>query len=227
MRARWTASLAATGLLLMGVLAGSVGARQSALPAGNLVKNPGAEFPLGAKTPWGTPVKPAAWTVEGVGRDKGVQVVRYGTDPRLMDTALSKEIGGGRNYFHGGYPSSASMAFQTIDVSRAAADFRAGGVKACVSAYLGGSKNTSGSARLDLQFLNATESPLGRVRIPAVTRGARLDAGTMKLRKAEGKVPANTRHLLVTLTTASGGGPDNRGSADNISVVLTKGACPK
>jgi hypothetical protein len=226
MRIRWAAAVAGTGLLLPGILGASADARHAALPAGNLVKNPGGEFPFGGTFVTAN-IKPAAWKVDAPTKgDKGVQVVRYGPDNRLIAPDVSKAIGGGRSYLVGGYPSKVATASQTISVGKAAPEIDAGRVKTCLSAFLGGSKNSPSSARIDLKYLDQKEAGLGRLRIGPVTRGARLDAGTMKLRKAEGKVPARTRALLVTFTAISGAGL-NYGSADNISVTLTKGTCPK
>jgi hypothetical protein len=222
MSVRWIVVL--VGFVIVGTVAGSAVARQTALPAGNLVKNPGGEVPLGGAFTTRN-IAPAVWVAEE-GDGKPVQVVRYGKDPRLLPPTLSASIGGGRNFFSGGYPSRVATAYQVIDVSRAAAEIDAGGVKACLSAYLGGGMNTPSTARVDLQFLGEGESVLGQLRIGPVTRGQRLDAGTLLRRASEKPVPASTRQLRVTLTTASAnGGPSNYGFADDISAALTKGNC--
>ncbi len=159
--------------------------------------------------------------------NKGVQVVRYQpNNSNLLDTAVSKSVKGGRNYFQGGYPSKVATAFQTISVSKAASEIGAGKVKACLSAYLGAAKNSPSTARVDLAYLNEAGKAVGKLRVGPVTRGTRLDAGTLLYRAKEGKVPAKTRSLLVTFTATSGPSV-NLGAADNISVILTKSACPK
>jgi hypothetical protein len=208
------------------VLAAGALTAETALPTGNLVKNPGGEVPFGGDF-WTRNIEPAVWIqVEDEDeRAKGVQVVRYGKDSRLLDQPLSTAIGGGRNFFAGGYPSRIATAYQMIDVSGAASEIDAGGTKACLSAYLGGAKDSPTTARVDLQFLGEDESPLGQVRIGPVTRGQRLDVGTLLRRASEQRVPANTRQLKVSFTAESGGGPSNVGYADNISVALTTGNC--
>jgi hypothetical protein len=219
--------MAAAGLVVVGVLAGSVGAGQAALPAGNLVKNPGGEVPFGGDF-WTRNIAPAVWQKENDPADEraqGVQVVRYGKDSRLLESALSAAIGGGRNFFSGGYPSRIATAYQVINVSGAASEIDAGGVKSCLSAHLGGAKDSPTTARVDLQFLGDDESVLGQLSIGPVTRGQRLDAGTLLFRASEQKIPANTRQLKVSFRAESGGGPSNTAYADNISVALTKGNC--
>lgn len=217
-------ALAGAGAVLLAATATAALTVRTALPAGNLVKNPGGEVPFGGDF-WTRNIEPAVWVqvTDDDERGKGVQVVLYGKDPRLLDKSLSAAIGGGRNFFSGGYPSRIATAYQMLDVSGAAPEIDAGGVKSCLSAYLGGSKNNPTTARVDLQFLGEDGSVLGSLRIGPVTRGQRLDAGTLLRRASEKGVPANTRQLKVSFTAESGGGPSNVGYADNISVALVKG----
>jgi multidrug efflux pump subunit AcrA (membrane-fusion protein) len=223
---RWMTAMAAAGMLLAGLVVGSAGGGSTALPPGNLVKNPGGEVPFGGDF-WTRGIEPAVWVqaTDDDERGKGVQVVLYGKDPRLLDKKLSAAIGGGRNFFSGGYPSRVATAYQMIAVGGAASDIDGGGVKSCLSAYLGGQERSAVTARVDLQFLSEDGSVLGQLRIGPVTRGQRLDAGTLLFRASEQKVPANTRQLKVSFTAESDGGPNNVGYADNISVALTKGSC--
>ncbi len=229
MGARLIAVVATSGLVLLGVLVGSVEAGQTVLPTGNLVKNPGGEVPFGGDH-YVRNVAPAAWQQEEVedsdGRvGRGVQVVRYNKNEAngALGAARSASIGGGKNYFSGGYPSRISTAYQVLDVSGAAAEIDGGGVKACLSAYLGGTRNAPVTARVDLQFLSEDESALGQLRIGPVTRGQRKDEYALLRRAAERPLPASTRMLRVSFTAESGGGPTNLGFADNISVALVRG----
>jgi hypothetical protein len=230
---RITASTVVLALTAAAVLAlaGSVAAVESALPAGNLVKNPGGESPLGGDINTKN-IAPAGWQdmphpdpTRGPG--PGVQVVRYGTHQFVLLPALSASIGGGRNFFAGRYPNNESGAFQMIDVSRAAADIDAGGVKACLSAYLGGGLEgaavTDGSARADLRFLGEGDAPRGQLSIGPVMKGHRKGAATLLWRASERAVPAGTRTLRVSLDLR---GFFSSGTfADNVSVALTKGRC--
>jgi hypothetical protein len=218
-------------VMMVGLVAtGSSVAALDVLPTGNLVKNPGAEANAGGEF-FTNRVPVNSWTmVEGA--EASIQTIRYtpvvngnAKDSRLPNQGLAAAIGGGRNFFGGWYPSRVASAFQVLDVSRAATDVDGGGVRACLSAYLGGSKGTPTSARATLEFLGEDDSRLGQIQAGPVTRGHRRDLTTMLRRAAQGVVPANTRALRVTLTMESGGGPSNYSSADNISVALTKGNC--
>jgi hypothetical protein len=224
MTLRSISNATATGIVVAGagvlLAAGTVGAEPDALPAGNLVKNPGAEAPVGGPNPSSPPITyPGTWTSEeGVGRP--VQSIRYGSWD--LQPALSTAIGGGRTFFSGGYADKISRAFQIIDVSRAAADIDAGGVKACLSAYLGGARQSEYAAQATVQFVGEGDAPRGQLSIGPVTqRGA--TAPRLLWRASERAMPAGTRMLRVSLNFtgfwASGA------YADNVSVALTKGRC--
>jgi hypothetical protein len=210
--------------------AAAVGAREAAIPAGNLVQNPGAETNAGGEF-FTARVPVNGWTmVEGA--DASLQTVRYTpvrngrpSDARLPSADLAKAIGGGRNFFGGWYPSRNAAAFQTIAVGGAAPEIDGGGVKACLSAYLGGSGRSPNATRVTLEFLDEGEARLGQIQAGPVTRGHRRNVTTMLRRIAEGRVPANTRALRVTITMQVTGAPSNYSSADNVSVALTRGAC--
>lgn len=212
--------------------AGSLSAARTAIPAGNLVENPGAEAGPGhttIATPRSTTVPPN-WEWQTVpprgGDDVGFVAARYGSHPYFPSTAVSAEIGGGRNFFWAGYPPQRSVAFQTIDIAGAAAEIDGGGVKACLSGYLGSlRKNLDSSIAMALEFLGEDGSRLGQLAVAPV-RGATLTETTMLRRAAQGAVPRNTRQLRVVLTgqrPVSGGAI--YGYADNVSVALTQGAC--
>ncbi|HSG14390.1 MAG TPA: hypothetical protein VLA22_11020 [Gaiellaceae bacterium] len=223
---------AVAGVVVALAAAGSLAAALTAIPAGNLVKNPGAEGGPGAtstSTPAPTTVPPS-WEWQTVpprqGSDVGFVAARYGSHPYFPSTAVAKAIGGGRNFFWAGYPPQRSTAFQTIDVARAAEEIDGGGVKACLSGYLGSlRKNPDSSIAMALEFLREDGSRLGQLAVAPV-RGATLSETTMLRRAAQGAVPRSTRQLRVVLTgqrPVSGGAI--YGYADNVSVALTRGAC--
>jgi hypothetical protein len=202
----------------------------AALPQGNLVQNSGGEGGPG-QTSTGNPdaVKfiPPGWEWSTVPeKEAGFVAARYGGHPYYPSKAVSAQIGGGKNFLWAGYPLQRSVASQTIDVSSAAAEIDAGGVKACLSGYLGSLKrNPDSSIQLALELLSEDGAKLGQVAVPAV-RGATLAETTLLRRAAQRVVPRNTRQLRVVLTAqrpVSGGAI--YGYADNVSVGLTSGSC--
>src|SRR4051794_28058173 len=117
-RARLPLALAvSTGALLFGALPAS-----AAVPAGNLLTNPGAESGI------------TGWTPTGA-----FEAVPYGTSG-FPTTGVSAAIGGGANFFAGG-SSALSTGTQTLDVSGATPEIDAGSVTADLSGYLGGFQN--------------------------------------------------------------------------------------
>ncbi len=202
----------------------------AALPQGNLVQNPGGEAGPGQTSNSAAGAVnfiPPGWEWTTVPeKEAGFVAARYGAHPYFPSKAVSAQIGGGNNFLWAGYPVQRSVASQTIDVSSAAAEIDAGGVKACLSGYLGSLKrNRDSSIQLALELLSEDGSKLGQVAVPAV-RGATLAETTLLRRAAQRAVPRNTRQLRVVLTgqrPVSGG--SIYGYADNISVGLTSGSC--
>jgi hypothetical protein len=206
---------------LVVVALGSAG--ETAIPAGNLVKNPGAEANAGGDH-YVKNVAPNGWT-KGEGETRPIQVIRYAEHPHLPNRAVSTAIGGGRNFFGGGYPSTVSSAFQMIDVSGATPEIDSGGLRACLSAFLGGAKAYEARARVTVEFLDEGEVRVGQMQAGPVTQGNRQNTTTLLRRTAQLGVPRNTRQLRVTITSESGGRTSNYSSVDNISVSLTRGTC--
>jgi hypothetical protein len=202
----------------------------AALPQGNLVQNPGGESGPGqTSTSNAGAVRfiPAGWEWSTVPeKDAGFVAARYGAHPYFPSRAVSAQVGGGKNFLWAGYPLQRSIASQTIDVSAQAAEIDAGGVRACLSGYLGSLKrNPDSSIQLALELLSEDGARLGQLRVPAV-RGATLAETTLLRRAGQRLVPRNTRQLRVVLTAqrpVSGGAI--YGYADNISVGLTSGSC--
>ena len=227
-------------LLFIAITAGLVvvalgSASETVIPAGNLVKSPGVEAqPATASTSeQAATYAPRGWeraSVRGPGEpetpNSGFVVARYGTHGYFPSSAVGRAIGGGRNFLFGGYPHRSATATQTLDVSRSATEIDAGGVKACLSGYLGGTRNWSDyTIRVDVTFLNEGEAARGGVRIGPVFPAQRKNETTMLRRAAERVVPAGTRALRVVVTANSSAGSPIYAYADNISVALTKGSC--
>jgi hypothetical protein len=227
MKRRSIAVATTIGLLVAGsvvlAVAGPGAAEPQAIPSGNLVKNPGAEANAGGDH-YVRNVAPNGWAM-GEGEVRPIQIVRYAEHPHLPNRAVSAAIGGGRNFFGGGYPSTVSSAFQMIDVVGAAPEIDGGGLRACVSAYLGGTRAYEARARVTVEFLDEGEARLGQLQVGPVTQGHRKNTTTLLRRAAQSALPRATRQLRVTITSESGGRTSNYSSVDNVSVSLTRGAC--
>lgn len=212
MRLSVFALLAIAALAAAAPLAG----RDSALPSGNLVQNPGAEASPGATTVTQI-APPAGWTTTS-----NFSAVAYEDIHGFPTKAFAASVRGGANFFAGGPNNALATATQTIDIAGAATDVDAGGVTATLKALLGGFSNHADAARVDLELLSATGGTLGSLRIGPVTPADRANQTKLLPRSAARPVPAGTRRLRVTITATRDRGPYNDGYADNVSVELTK-----
>jgi hypothetical protein len=231
----------ASGLVLAGVAvllgATDVGAGSSALSAGNLLQNPGGEIgPAVTRNDtllpvqgWEIGVMPEVTTTGAP--DSGFTQARYGSHNYFPTSAVSAAIGGGKSFlfagpYQGQHVAHTSAATQTIDVAGAAADIDTGGVRACLSGYLGGSRNWNQyTISATLELLSADGGRLGQLRIGPVTSIHRKNQTTLLRRAASRPVPRDTRQLRLVLTGTSTTGGPTYGYADNLVVGLTKGAC--
>jgi hypothetical protein len=188
----------------------------AAVPAGNLLANPGAE--AGPGSPDSTAINPPpGWTPEGE-----FTAVQYGA-PSFLTAADATTFRGGTNFFAGGN-TGPSAGSQTIDVSSAATEIDAGGVTATLSGLLGGFDGQEDHATLSAAFVNAAGAPAGpELSAPTVTMGDRNSATTLISRTAAGKVPAGTRRITVRLDLERVSGSYNDGYADNLSLTLSAG----
>jgi hypothetical protein len=182
----------------------------AALPAGNLVVNPGADAALGA-TDSGTQVALPGWTVTG-----SLTAVAYGT-PAFLTTEDATRLGGGANFFAGGPDGDTNTASQVINVSGAAPEI-AKGVTGTLSALIGGYASQEDSATVSAQPLDAAGTPIAPATVlPAVTSAERKGLTDLLPRTAQVSIPLDTRLIAVTITMTRTAGQYNDGYADNVS----------
>ncbi|MDA0167367.1 hypothetical protein OM076_44320 [Solirubrobacter ginsenosidimutans] len=182
----------------------------AALPAGNLVVNPGAEAAPGA-TDSGTQVALPGWTVTG-----SLTAVAYGT-PAFLTAEDAARLGGGANFFAGGPDGNSNTASQLINVSGAAPEI-AKGVTGTLSALIGGYASQDDSATVSAQPLDAAGTPIAPATVlPAVTSADRKGLTDLLPRTATVSIPLDTRLIAVTITTTRTAGQYNDGYVDNVS----------
>ncbi len=186
----------------------------AAVPAGNLVADPGAEQGGAATDAADVVAPPAPWVPEGP-----FTQVAYGA-PDFPSTAVADSIGGGTAFFAGGPDATTTSAEQNLDVEAAAEEIDAGTVTATLSADLGGSGSQEDSATVDVRFLDLESGVLGRLVLDAVTATDRGGQTILLPRSADGAVPVHTRRILVRVTALRDEGAYNDGYADNVSLTL-------
>src|SRR3984957_18485888 len=164
-------------------LAVGLASSSAAVPAGNLLQNPGGEAGLGSTGPnCGSGVTVPGWT-----GTSGFTAVQYGTGS-YPSQPVSDAIGGGSNFLTGGCTSGAD-AGQTIDVSPYAADIDAGHIRVTLSADLGGYLTQEDDAQVTVSF-EAGDSNFGHVTVGPVSAADRGDQTTLLARQTQSIIPA-------------------------------------
>lgn len=195
------------------------GAEATAIPAGNLVVNPGAEDSPGA-VDGAVTFRPAGWATTG-----SLSVWAYAAAESDRPTkAFAATIGGGVNMFFGGTPAipGTPTASQRIDVSGAAAEIDAGQVGATLTAFIGGYTVSEDLATVTARFLDAAGAELGRVQIGPVNRDDRKRLTVLLKRTGQANLPPNTRSIGVVIAVTSDNNGSNGVFVDNISLTLGK-----
>ena len=215
-RPRFSFGLLCVAIVAIGALlvAGPLSARPDTVPAGNLVKNPGAEDGAGAPDSTQHPALPS-WTTTSF-----LTAVKYGTSG-FPTVAMSAPISGGVNLFAGGPNNAKSTATQTIDITGAATEIDGGKLQAQLSALIGGFESQEDNAVVEAFFLNASAGQLGTIKIGPVTAADRANKTALLPRSATGTVPAGTRSIRVVITATRTSGSYNDGYLDNISLELS------
>jgi hypothetical protein len=186
---------------------------------GNLIVNPGveAEFAVISRGADGDVVGPPGWELGG-----NVETLGYGHTESLGPETPGPTDRGDR-YFQllatGEGSLSENAAWQTIDVSSAAADIDAGGVVCALRGWFEGERGAS--AQLVAAFLDEAGTTLGEVKTaeaPYTERAALVET------KAEGPVPAKTRKIRVTLQSVAHITDHSvaTAQADSLELVLRK-----
>jgi Ca2+-binding RTX toxin-like protein len=178
-------------------------AAQAAFPAGNLVKNPGAEDDLASP--------PAQWMIAG-----GLRSVKYGTN-----AFPAAPPGGGANLFAGN-ADQVNSGGQFIDIPADQPEIDAGRVSVVVSGLLGGLATQEDNAKITVTFEAAhSDDTFSTVDVGPVTSADRGGQTILLSRSLRTKVPAGTRRFRFVVTaTRVGGSGDNDGYADNLSLAL-------
>lgn len=180
-----------------------------ALPAANLLSNPGAEAPDQQN-----PGRPAGWTGTLVRETYGLFFTP------TPETALAAQAGSA--LFAGGVGTQAS-AKQVVDVSASAPEIDAGGGAVELSALLGGYRADADAGTVRASFLDPQGAVLGSLTAGPVTAAERGNAINMLRRSAAADLPPLTRRIEVSLNATHGGGAGTYIDAffDNVSLTAT------
>ena len=177
------------------------------LPAGNLLRDPGAEAG-------------GAWAFAN-----GFTRERYGTFP-FPSVAAGAALGGGGSFFAGG-PAASATATQRVDVGGAGPEIDRGTATITLSGLLGGYRADADAGALEATFLDPAGAPIRTVALAAPSAAQRANATTLQPRTRTDAVPRLTRAVDVTLraTRAAGGSYDDA-YFDNVALTLVAPGAP-
>jgi hypothetical protein len=222
------AALAGAGFLLAAV---PLGARNNALPAGNIVLNGGFEEGTGSADGHFIAGSLPRW--HRTDPSSGFTAVRYGATGSFPGTSVRDDVGGGTNFAAGGPRDTQKIVQldQTIDLSPYASDIDNGGVKARVTAYIGGYQSDTDTGQVDFE-LDGTPNNIGFSQVLAldtlgpVTAADRGGQTKLVRRTDTFAVDKGARTLKVTLVAKPSSGNYTNVFFDNISVELFTGSPP-
>ena len=178
------------------------------LPAGNLLRDAGAED------------DGAAWTPAG-----GFARERYGAFP-FPSLAAGAALGGGTAFFAGG-PGPSATAVQHVDVGSAGPEIDRGTATVTLSGLLGGYRADADGGVLEATFLDPAGAPMGTVALAAPSPAERANATTLLPRARTDAVPPLTRAIDVTLRAArADGGAYDDAYFDNLGLTLAAPGAP-
>jgi hypothetical protein len=197
-------------------------AAMAAIPAGNLLANPGAELGTAADD-GGHFFSPPGWNV--ISRATQVHYTAGGGFP---DTTVAAAIGGGAAFFAGGPvdnqlgdPSQHSI-YQAFDLTPYATEIDRGNVRATLSGLLGGYL-AQGDATTVTAHFTLGDSELLTLQIGPVTPADRGSLTTLINRSDMGLIPTGARRAEVDVNfdrAPGAAGTYNDAYADNLALTL-------
>ena len=198
----------------------------------NLLVNGGAELGDPSLSGYSSVTIPG-WTVTGT-----PTVIKYGTLRQLplgLSTpgptlpafvgfpGVSNEPPDAGTQFFGGGNVATSTISQTVNLSGAAAEIDTGGVPYDLSADLGGALIDPSAASVTVNFLNASDVPVGTGKLAPVTALDRLFQTELLPENTAGTIPVDATSAEVTVTFTDRNplpGNYNNAYADNISLTV-------
>ncbi|MBI4893525.1 MAG: hypothetical protein HY821_23085 [Acidobacteria bacterium] len=184
----------------------------------NLLKNPGAEDGNASPDYSGLSAIPS-WTTDG-----GVSVISWTSGADYLSPSSPGPTDRGRNFFSGGYSSTASM-YQVVDLSSYSSAIDAGTQPYTLSGWLGGWDGQDDNATLTATFKDSSGATLGTAKIGPVLSADRSGNSGLLQRISSANLPARTRSATITAAFTRTSGSSNDGYADNFnfSLVSTSG----
>ncbi len=177
------------------------------LPAGNLLRDPGAE-------------EGGAWAAaDGFARE------RYGAFP-FPSAAAGAALGAGATFFAGGV-APASSAVQQVDLTGFAPEIDRGVATVSLSGLLGGYRADADAGWVEASFLDPAGQPLGApLTLAGPAAAARANATTLLPRGRTDAIPPLARSVAVTLRASRTTGGYSDAYFDNVGLTVSAPGAP-
>ncbi|MET0768300.1 MAG: hypothetical protein ABW081_00225 [Solirubrobacteraceae bacterium] len=177
------------------------------LPAGNLLRDPGAEAG-------------GAWAFAN-----GFTRERYGTFP-FPSAAAGAALGGAGSFFAGG-PAATATATQRVEVGGVAPEIDRGTATVTLSGLLGGFRADADAGALEATFRDPAGAAIRTVALAAPTAAQRANVTTLQPRARTDAVPRLTRAIDVTMrATRAGAGEYDDAYFDNVALTFVAPGAP-
>jgi hypothetical protein len=209
------AAFSVTLILALTITGASVRAEQTDQLGKNLIVNGDAEADVGASDNTQV-VKPTGWTTTGE-----FTAVQYGASGGFPDATSPGPKDRGKNDFEGGNVPK-STGTQTISLAPSVTLIGTGTVHFRFSAWLGGFEGQADNATATVAFEDANGATLLKTTLGPVTPQDRKGVTGLLPRETSGLVPKTATQAVVTIVFTRYEGTYNDGSADDISLVLSR-----
>lgn len=188
-------------------------------PLGNNVLANGNAECNDAVTGNGSDVNVSGWSDSGTGK-VNMTAIKYGANSGYPGSGSPGPSDRGTSFFSGG-TSSRSTLTQSVDLSGFAGTIDGSSrLTYTLEGWLGGYSDQSDDARVVVSFRDSGGTLLGTNQIGPVTPADRSNVTGLLRNKAVGNVPDGTRSASVVITATRGGGTNNDGYSDNVSLTL-------
>ena len=180
---------------------------------GNRLHNGDAESSAGSSG------HPAVVPLPGWGVTGGMSAIRYGAAAGYPTTTGSGPTDRAQAFFSGGTAATATMA-QSVSTWDAAPAIDRGAATFALSGWLGGYRWQRDAVAVVATFRDAAGTALGSTALDPVTPQDRAGTTGLLQRSTSGPVPVGTRSIRVVVTATRGGGTNNDGYADSVSLTV-------
>lgn len=161
----------------------------------------------------------SGWSDSGDGA-VNMTAIKYGANSGYPGSGSPGPSDRGTSFFSGG-TSSRSTLTQNVNLSGFSGTIDGSSrLSYTLNGWLGGYLDQSDAARVVVTFRDGSGTTLGSSQIGPATPADRSSTTKLMEKRAVGTVPAGTRSASVSIIATRGGGTNNDGYSDNVSLTF-------